>query len=100
MGFREWWRKKEYWKRGAYIGALLGFVKIPFLVLYGESLTKISNNLFVKLPEEIICGLFNLGFGERCGYFALLYGFIYNPIFYGVIGIILGLVYDQFKKRK
>jgi len=99
MGFKKWWKGLEYWKKGVYIGALLGLIKIPLFVTFGERLPISVHYLFSKIPDEMICNLFKINEGESCGFFVLIYGFIYNPIFYAVIGGLLGFIYTKMIKK-
>lgn len=99
MGFREWWDKLSYWKKGALIGAILGSIKIPLFVSFGEDIPEFIGNLLFKIPDELICNLLNLSEGEPCGFFVFFYGFVYNPIFYALIGSLVGYLYYKLRKK-
>ncbi|MBI2102173.1 hypothetical protein HYT53_06195 [Candidatus Woesearchaeota archaeon] len=95
----KFWKKLKYWQKGGVIGLIIGLVKIPFFVLMGESMPSIFVYYAGLIPDQMLCNFLNLGSGESCGWFALIYGFIYNPIFFGMIGMILGLCYSLIKKK-
>ncbi len=92
--------RKKYWKNGLIIGVIVGLVKIPFFVIFGRILPDFIGSLFYKIPDETLCYLLNILEGEPCGFFVLIYGFIYNPIFYGLIGIIIGSICGLFKENE
>ena len=98
MSLKDWWNKSKYWKRGMLIGFFFGIIKGPLFANLGEFLPEFIGNLFFKVPDEVLCSLFNINDGEPCGFFSFIYGFIYNPIFYGIIGILLASIYKKIIK--
>lgn len=99
MGFREWWGKSEYLRIGGYTGLAIGFLKLPFFFIFGENLPGQFVYYAGIIPDEVLCRLFNLGYGESCGFFFLYFGFIYNPLFYGMICALLGFFYNQLRRK-
>ena len=87
---KEWWREQSSLKKGTFIGLFIGFLKIPFFLLFGEYTPMVVNNIFSKIPDETLCNWLGKGIGESCGFFVLYYGMVYNPIFYGLIGGLVG----------
>ncbi|HLD15771.1 MAG TPA: hypothetical protein VJB94_04315 [Candidatus Nanoarchaeia archaeon] len=102
MKLKDRWKKLPIWGKGLFIGMIFGLFKVPFFVLFGEKLglPVIVYTIFSKVPDEALCNLLRLGIGESCGFFVIFYGFIYNPIFYGIIGGIIGFLYALFKNEK
>ena len=97
--FKKVWRNLPYLVKGGVMGGVgIGILKIPFFILFGDMLPAKLVYFLGKMPDELLCNLFNLGIGEKCGFFVLFYGFIYNPIFYGLIGIIVGLLCQKLRK--
>lgn len=99
MGFSKWWKELSYWKKGIYIGLVVGFLKMPFLLFFGEYIPDRIGSLITKIPDEMLCNFFDLGIGEKCGWFFLFFGFLYNPIFFGIIGGVLGLTHKKSKGK-
>ncbi|MBI1935064.1 hypothetical protein HYS31_01360 [Candidatus Woesearchaeota archaeon] len=98
MSFEGWWKNLSYWKKGIFIGIIIGLLKVPFFAIFGIYLPEIVFKFF-EIPDKQICNLFNIGGTESCGFFFLFYGWIYNPIFYAIIGAILGLLYKLIRKK-
>lgn len=94
-----WWNRLSYLKKGMYIGGLIGLLKIPFFMIFGESLSE-SIFRFAEIPDRQICNFLNFADGEPCGFFVFYYGWIYNTIFYAIIGILTGFVIQYFKNEK
>lgn len=94
----KWWRKLSYWKKGAFIGALLGLLKVPFFAMFGIYIPEIILKFF-EIPDIQICNLFNISGTESCGFFFLFYGWTYNPIFYAIIGGFIGFIYAKLRKK-
>ena len=99
MKLKEWWKRLEYWKKGGIIGILFGLLKLPFFLLSGEILPNFIYTLLTKIPDEFICNLFKFRLGEECGFFSLYYGWLYNPIFYGITFFIMGFLWGKIKKN-
>ena len=93
MSFKGWWKNLALWKKGGLIGFLIGILKVPIFVLIGEYLPNIIINIF-SIPDIFICNMFKFGLGERCGFFVITYGLIYNPLFYMLLGIFVAFVYN------
>ena len=98
MKIKKLWNQFPLWLKGLSIGLILGLIKIPFFIIFGEILSSKLVYFLGKIPDELLCNLFSLGIGEKCGFFVLFYGFIYNPIFYGIMGGIIGLLCQKLKK--
>ena len=98
MGFRNWWNKLKYWKIGAVIGALLGFLHNPLLIVVQD-----SNNLFGKFFDKeynIFCHTLNLEWGEPCGFVYFFGGFLLFPLICGIIGGIVGWIAELIISKK
>ena len=104
MKFFEFIRRNKKIITGASIGFIFGFLKVILSAIILDSLpafiAKMIELIFWKFPDEFLCWLFGYGTGEGCGYFALYYGFIYNTIFYCVIGAFCGYLADRWKVKK
>ena len=98
MGFKTWWGKLEYWKRGGLIGILLGLF-IYLLTFNGSEQTIWYNQLIGHFGYFTFCKIFKAGPGGDCGWGFVLIGWILLPIIYGIICLSLGLVANRIRKN-
>jgi len=99
MSFKTWWGKQSYWKKGLFIGIIIGLLKVPFFAAFGIYIPETILRFF-EIPDKQICDLFGINDGEPCGFFFLHYGAIYNPIFYAMLGAGIGLICDKLRKNQ
>ena len=95
---KEWWKNMSYRNKGIFMGVTFGLIKMPFFAVFGIHISE-SILKFFEFPDIYICKLFDISGTESCGFFALIYGFIYNPIFYGIIGGLLGYLIAKLRKK-
>jgi hypothetical protein len=108
------YKKQKSWVKGGILGALIGFMFFLIIDLLARwlgqgSLDKISLPLFIKfimiiylLPSTILVSFLTGGGepGPLSSLFNYLLWYISSTIFYGVIGIIIGLIIGKLKKQR
>ncbi len=92
MGFKDWWTKLSYWKKGAFFGFVLGLLIYSTIIL-------IDYNILIWwwFGTTPICYLF--GSTDSCFYLMLFAGWIVFPIVYGLAGTILGLLIGNLRGK-
>ncbi len=95
----KFWKKLKYWQRGIIIGLIVGLLKLPFFMVFGEYIPPIGYTIF-QIPDQQICNMLHFSDGEPCGFFVFFYGWIYNPPFYAIIGAIGGLFIGIIKNHQ
>lgn len=100
MSFREWWKKLDYWKKGGIIGFIFGlFIYFINYVTSGSikynSLLDNIIEIFSIITLNPICLPF--GLSDDCFFLLFFVGWILIPIFYAIIGIVIGLIYGKTK---
>ena len=98
MGFRKWWKKKRLWVKGGFFGLILGFV-IYLLTFNSSAQTVWYNKIIGYLGYYSICLIFNAEVGEDCGWGFILIGWVVLPIFYGIIGFLIGLIINKIREQ-
>lgn len=86
-----WQSLAPQWK-GLCIGTFLGFIKMFFISSY-------SFEFLFRFPDQILCHVLALEAGDTCAFFILFGGFVYNPLFFGLIGLLLGLLIYSLKAK-
>ncbi|HLC50735.1 MAG TPA: hypothetical protein VJI97_04900 [Candidatus Nanoarchaeia archaeon] len=98
MNFKKWWRSLAYWRKGIFIGIVIGLLKVPFFAIFGIHFPEFIIKFF-EVPDKQICNFLGISDGEPCGFFFLYYGVLYNPIFYAIIGGLMGFLYNKVRKK-
>ncbi len=86
------WQGFEYWQKGGLIGLVAGILMYPITVFltnfYGYTVTY---SLFYGITYTIYNILFN-------GKSAIKFAILTSPIFYGIIGVLIGLIIGKLRK--
>ena len=90
MGFKEWWKKLSYWKKGLIIGIIFGLV-VYFLNLGGWTGRVDAFEFTWVLGSLPFCKILH-GCEEEYAFTFLFWGWLILGIFYGLIGASLGLL--------
>lgn len=92
----EWWKRlDDFIRKGLFVGIAIGLIKAPLLIVFGEKIPESIGRLIV-LPDEMICKVISILEPEQCGFLLIIYGMIYNPIIYGLLGGLIGSLYRYF----
>ena len=99
---KEFWNKLKYWQKGGIIGLLVGL--IPYLAFY---LFNVDMFPFLAIPLAIPVILpmivISLLVGSQSDPLAIegiaAYALIISPIFYLILGFIIGLIIGKLKKK-
>jgi len=86
--------RRKLWLKGAIIGLTIGIVNHMVYFLFLDK--KIFLLDILDIVYSTFCDVFNLGWGEPCGWIYLLT----FPFILMIIGLIGGLVIDYIKNAK
>ena len=89
-------KKISFMKKGLIIGLIFGILHHPLLFLF-EDKPDFIGKLF-GLEYNTYCNLFNLEWGEPCGYHYIFFGFFTFLIIYAIIGSIMGAIIGKIRK--
>lgn len=90
------WRKLPTWLRGGIIGIILYWL-LFFLAFVLVSLFKVDPNVIyiMSAPFYYLFALFN--FSEFI--YAVIGTFVGSPLIFGLVGVLIGLLVNKFRKR-
>lgn len=92
----KFWNKLKYWQKGLRIGILFGFLLGVVMYLLMAKLSIIGFALLY--PHISIFCTSNIT--PLCAFIVGTMGWLIFPIFYGIIGAIIGLIVEKVKNQK
>ena len=88
------WKKLKYWQKGLGIGMLFGF--LLGVIMYILMAKLIVFGFVLLYPHILIFCTSNAT--PLCIFIVGTMGWLIFPIFYGIFGVIFGLIIEKFKK--
>lgn len=86
----------KYVKYGVISGAIFGVIQIPLSFMFMNVDFFIQD--FLGLEQLLYCKIFGIGGGEGCAFVYIFSGIFVLPIAYGIIGLIIGILWSLIKK--
>ena len=92
-----WWKKLKYWQKGGVIGILFGFLVGLIMFLLLANLYRLGFALLI-LHMFIFCTHTPYS-SDQCAFLVGVLGWLIFPIFYGIVGVIIGFIIGKIKKN-
>jgi len=92
------WRDWPAWLKGGVIGAVLSLITSIIYVLFVNLGFGVPLFILFEIPIRIVSFIFNWGQVIQ-GWRVYLGIFIFNPVFYFIIGALIGFIINKINKR-
>ncbi len=96
MGFKDWWNKQNYWKKGAIIGFIVSII-LMFIILPDTFHTKFYDRLEVSIHYPICFISIPLGDSGHPPF--CIFTIFITPFIYAIIGALIGLLIEKTNKK-
>jgi hypothetical protein len=88
--------KYNYTKKGFIIGGIIGLFHSFWIFLIQN--TEIILLKLIDKEYQLFCKIFQLNIGEQCGFYYATYGTFLFILLYGVLGGLIGFVFQKLRK--